>query len=543
MKSETFSNVLSAVPDYSDWEPTYYGWSCANQDCSHKGYVDFGRKAHWNCIIEYLISFTFNEKKYGTKQSQIDAELRRLCFSAGRACKFCGYTERPWVPARARRLKKKKIGTVIVDELHNMASGRATAQGAAILSLKAKRRIGMTGTLMPNHPTDPYYPLHWLFVGGSHRFPYVGSGTRGLLLYSKHFQEVAYLHDQAKGATKTQKLPYLRSPKRFRRMMASKMIRRTYNDPMVKRSLEAAGLVNPDVSIIPVMVDAHPKQLSLLDATLNDFLAEYAGYLEELKKQSAEKGKLVAPNSAQVFPMMMRMRIAATVPDWINDKMKALGLPDFYDGPVGGAKLQAIKDQVWSSVQNGGKVVIFSFFNKQRQNLANALELFNPILFDTKWNEEKRFKVQEEFREDPSQNIFIVNPYSLAEGSDLAPASGYVSCILVDLPWNPGKAAQAWSRILKPMPQYRLCPIYLFLTRHSIDETMYNTFYGKMIASEQAFDGKILTRTEKKVDVGWFVDQVAKSKTLIQAALLEAGQPETVYVPMLDMLDFGERDA
>jgi hypothetical protein len=540
VRSTTLMNACSYVHDYAAWEDNYYGWSCNNPDCSNRGYVDFGRKQHWSCIIEYLVSFKYNENKYGTVQAQVDHELRKLFFSDGRACSQCGYTERSWVPAKARRLKKHKFGAVIVDELHNMAPGRSTAQGAAVLALRAKRRIGLTGTLMPNRPTDPYWPLHWLFVGGSHRFPYSGSGSRGLLLYGRHFQEVAYLHDQAKGATKVQKLPYLRSPKRFRRMMAPKMIRRTYSDPLVQTSLTEAGLVNPTVTITPVMVNAHPKQLTLLDKTLDAFLQEYAGYLEELKKQSTESGKLVLPNSARVFPMMMRMRIAATVPDYVNDKMKALGLPDFYDGPIGGAKLNAIREQVWSTRQAGGKVVIFSFFKKQRANLASALEFFNPILFDNTWDEEKRFAAQAQFRDDPDMGVFICNLYSLAEGADLAPSKGDVSCICVDLPWNPGKAQQAWSRILKPVSEPRTCPVYLYLVKNSIDEHMYTTFYGKTIASEQAFDGRIISKAEKKVDVGWFVDQVAKSKEAIQEALLEAGESETLYVPMNQMVDFSD---
>ena len=102
----------------------------------------------------------------------------------------------------------------------------------------------------------------------------------------------------------------------------------------------------------------------------------------------------------------------------------------------------------------------------------------------------------------------------------------------------PGKLAQAWSRILKALPAGRQCEIYRVLLHHSIDEHMWNIFYAKTVAQEQAFDRRIVTRRETAIDIQAFVDMVLANRTEINRLLVEErGDDELVYAPMHDMLE------
>jgi hypothetical protein len=202
-----------------------------------------------------------------------------------------------------------------------------------------------------------------------------------------------------------------------------------------------------------------------------------------------------------------------------------------------------IRDLVAASRREGKKTVIFSFFRQMQSIMAAELAEFGALQFNTSWDEGERFDAFERFASDPSVGAFIGGPLSMGEGVDLAANGQALTCICADLLWVPGKMAQAWSRILAPLKGARHCEIYRLLMKASIDVHVWDVFYAKQMAAEQAFDRKILTRKDKAIDIQAFVNRVMAGRSEILALLSDEREVETVYVPAFEMMDgYGDRD-
>jgi hypothetical protein len=540
----------SAVTAPAGPPPVYtphYGYMCINKECAYspkhypkatakktggaawadvtprvlRSYIDLGRAQHWvKCVKPIFLEY----------EDTKDADKKIGTLFHGRCCRSCGYVAEAYTPMRARRVNHYRWGTWAVDEIHNMKSGYSTDQASAFMKLRAKHTAGLSGTLMPNAPSDPYWPLHWMFGGGSYRFPYFRSGDNGLRQYNADFTSVTYIYDEDNNVTGKKPTPYLKNIGKFHQMMAPKMLRRGYSDPLVTQSLEVAGLVLPEIDYQVLRVEPTTEQARLMVASIDIFQRHF----EEYKHETEAAG--LALNASRVLPLMMRLRVAATIPDRFNLQLEKLGIKEpIYTGQPGGAKLPLIVDLVKAKVRRGQKVVIFSFFKEMQRLLGVHLAEFNPIVFQTSWSEDERFEAIESFHTDDSKKVTIGSPLSFGEGVDLSPAD---VCICADLLWVPGKLAQAWSRILKALPTGRQCEIYRVLLHHSIDEHMWNIFYAKTVAQEQAFDRRIVTRRETAIDIQAFVDMVLANRTEINRLLVEErGDDELVYAPMHDMLE------
>jgi hypothetical protein len=502
-------------------------WASGEVPATRKRYTDYARKVHWlKCVLPI----------FKAEEKAEDAMKRIGPLFRGRMCQKCGYVARAYSPMRYRRVNKIRWGTIGIDEIHVMKGGYGSLQGRALLALKAKHRAGLSGTLMPNAPADPYWPLHWIFGGGTPAFPYFRTGDQGLSAYNSEFTASVFIYDEHDNVVSKKATPYLKSISRFHRLMAPKMSRRSYGDPLVVESLEAAGLVLPEIDYQILRVDPSEEQARLMVSAIDVFKVHFDRY-----KAEAEAAGLKL-NSSRVLPLMMRLRVAATVPDLFNVQLAKQGMPPIYNGQPGGAKLPLIRDLAQAKVRAGQKVVIFSFFREMQRLIGAHVKHLDPIVFDTRWDEEERADMIELFHIDPSRRIMVASPLSLGEGVDLSPAN---TVICADLLWVPGKMAQAWSRILKALPEPRRCEIYRILMHRSIDEHMWNVFYAKQIAQEQAFDRRIVTRRETAIDIQAFVDRVMASRTEIMALLPEDRDDDLAYAPMraaMGAMDTDERE-
>ena len=146
-----------------------------------------GRKVHWlKCVLPI----------FKAEEKAEDAMKRIGPLFRGRMCQKCGYVARAYSPMRYRRVNKIRWGSIGIDEIHVMKGGYSSLQGRALLALKAKRRAGLSGTLMPNAPADPYWPLHWIFGGGTPAFPYFRTGDQGLSAYNSEFTASVSIYDE-----------------------------------------------------------------------------------------------------------------------------------------------------------------------------------------------------------------------------------------------------------------------------------------------------------------------------------------------------------
>ena len=445
----------------------------------------------------------------------------------GRVCTECGLVDGAWVPPLYKRCKDS-FASVVVDEIHTIKSADSDV-GRAVRSFRGRHHVGITGTLIPNTPSDTYWPLHWNFHAGSASFPYQGKG--GATQYYDDFCEYVTIKRGNNLSDSRKMLPYLKNPIKFWEMMAPKMVRRNYEDPLVLESLAKAGLHMPKTRIHKISCDLDPLQASLMVASINNFEIQY----NEMSAEAAQSHHLLNP--ALVLSQMSRMRIAATCPEHFNKVLAKQGQPPIYHGPLCGGKLKDIKNLVLQKTMGGKKVFILSGFIATRESLGKELAEFEPIVFNNKWDDDERREAFDLFRNDPERRIFIAGTLEIREGIDMSAAD---AVICTDLLWQPGLQCQAWSRILTPTNQERNCDVYLLLAKSTVDEHIYNTFYAKVAAAEQALDRKVINVRAESMDIRWFVSRVLDDRARIIEAVREAGE-ELVLTPAIQAVEVEER--
>jgi hypothetical protein len=491
------------------------------------GYVDLARKEH----ARHIFSPT--------------GKLLEGFFH-GRGCTKCGYVDKTWVPAPYRRLKHRYDG-ITMDEIHQIKTGSSDITLAA-LSLHAKEFNGLTGTLMPNDPSDAYWPLFRMFGNGTHRFPYEKTRQapyKGVTEFNADFTDTLTVENRERETSYKKKIPYLKNPVKFWQLMAPKMIRRTYDDPLVVQSLDKAGLKVPKSDRRVLVVPPDPKQAALILASMQEFDQQWRDYRTQLTSRGIDSGRTQLINTAYVVSQMTRMRLGATCPDYINVKLGEQGLPPMYLGAKGGGKMQRVYDICLNKCSKGEKVLILSDFRVMQNLMAEELALFKPILFNTSWNKDKRQEAFDLFNEDPDYKVFIAGPKAIGLGVDLAggPDSLCRTVISTDLLWRPGEQLQAWARIMKPAKEEYTVEVYILVLDATIDQHVYNVFYSKLFAAEQALDRKVVTKKDKAFDVSAFVDQVLSDRDRMLAFMTAAGEDELAYMPYVEMFQMEDREA
>lgn len=478
---------------------------------NHKGgYVDYELAAHANCD---------------------DVKIK------GRQCPTCRVADSTWQPPRYKRFKKKYTH-VILDEAH-ATKDDTTATSTAALNLRARRRQTLTGTPMSNSAMDLYWLLHWSLNAPTMGFPYFGRA--GEKDFDERFCDAVYLEKpvgtetnaagQITQLTKTvrKRVPFLKNPPDFWKFMASKVRRRTYNDPLYQKALISKGYSMPEVQVKKIACPMDPQQAALMLASIKDFKGTFA----KLQKEAEKRG--IQVNPTLVISQMTTMRTAATCPELLNDKFGT----EIYKGPEGGGKIPYIRGIVDDKISRGEKVLILSDFRKMQETVERALKHHGVIRFNTSWDDEVRREAFTKFQEDPKSRIFVAGTRAVREGVDLSAADTVICC---DLLWSPAFQTQAWSRIMAPSTRERTCEVYLVLSANSLDEHIFNVFYSKMVAAEQALDRKVLNRRAQNVDIKWFVERVLEEEKAI-SYYLRAADADTMLIADLDLSQFEERSA
>ena len=438
-----------------------------------------------------------------------------------------------WTPPLSRRVRNRWRGAIF-DEIHVMKDG-STATAAAALSLHNIRACsGLTGTLMPNSPAEAYWPMVRMFGRNNKQVPYKGPQA-----FAEDFVRT-YTVTKSGDNSYRKRLPGLKNPRKFHELMAPVMIRRSYDDEMVKQSMEAAGMKVPQATPQPVLCDPDPVQAVLLVKSLEEFQLKWQEYQKQLEAKSVDKEAIQEINTSFIISQMSRMKKIATVPDYVNELAAKMGKPPIYNGKRGGGKMESIHNLCLTKCVNDEKVLVLSDYPQMRKLISQDLSEFNPILFDPAWNKDKRYEAFDRFEYDPSYKLFIAGPRSIGLGTDLAGGSLCNTCILVDLLWNPSTMLQAWSRILKPSSLDRTCEIYMTLLTNSLDLVIYNTFYAKMHAQELALDRKIVSKRAMTFDAVSFIQQVMASQDKLTQYLQQLGMQELLTLPELDMFQAGE---
>ena len=498
------------------------GYICRNPDCTwksdnrkikgtawdgklvkHKGgtYVDYGLAAHVNCP---------------------EGSVK------GRICKCCGVTDGVWVPQVTKRFKKF-FSVAIADEIHHVKDiGTQTAE--AVYRIRARRRIGLTGTLLSNSPLDAYWIMSWVIGGPSEAFPYLY--IEGRRSFEERFCDHAVLEkptgekDEETGEeiTKTirRRLPYFKNAPDWWRFSSPKILRRNYDDPLYKASLLAAGMQMPTYDIETMTVQMIPDQIKLMLSALKDFKDVYEKAVKEAKDKNRDL------NKAFVMSQMTAMRIVATIPSFINKNFDE----NVYTGEPGGGKMYAIETTTKNAILQGGKVVILSDFIEMQKQVQETLKDYGVIRFDTAWDQDQRREALERFNDDPEARIMVAGTRAVSESLDFSVAD---TCICCDVLWAPADQCQAWSRLLTPTTRKRTAKIYLVLSKNSIDEHIHSVFYAKMKMSEQGMDRRTVNRRAMEVNYQMFAELVIQEEANLSIQILGSEQDDKTSLMLGDV--------
>jgi hypothetical protein len=518
----------------SDGVTTGYKWVWT----SARGYRCRNKKCIWFSNNAKCKGAAWHKKKSDPVQHNggyVDFELAALSNAEdrkihGRFDPTVGIADGTWVPPRYKRFARKYTH-VIVDEAH-AAKDDNGGVFQAISAMRARRRQVLTGTPIGNSPMDIYWPLHWALRGPSLQFPFaLKAGETEFDLKYCDQQTIEKTVTTAKNGkseavTKTvrKRIPYLKNPPEFWKFTAPIICRRAYNDVLFLEALKKANRHMPKVDPLRVSVKMVPEQAAL---TL-DALREFRKAFEEKSKELMAKGQDVNMTQVQNMGQMVMLRTLATCPEYVNVKLGK----QVYKGIAGGGKIEAIKKIVREKVASGGKVLILSDFKSMQDTVAEALKEHGVIQFNTTWDDDERMESFNEFTVNPDKKVFVGGTRAVKESVEFSVADTVICC---DLLWGPVVQTQAWSRILAPTDRERKCEIIVLASNNSIDEHIYNVFYGKLVGSEQALDRKSLNRRAKDVDVKWFVDSVLSAADELESHLKDVDMFNTVS----RRIDFG----
>jgi len=439
-----------------------------------------------------------------------------------RFCPKCKQADAAWKPAIYKRIKKN-YATVVIDEIH-MTMDENSQTSTAALDMRGKHHIGNSGTPMSKNLVDMFPQMMWLFKTRSKYFPF--DRASGKSEYRDRFCENIRIQREGTDRSHYKTLPYARNPVDFWNFSAPLLVRRTRMDKVYQASLKELGLKLPEEQTFLMPVRMVPPQALLLSSSLSKFQEDFAEYCKTLE----EEGHSL--NSHIVMTMMSRMKIAATIPGFLNKP----GQPVVYNGgkldpyEIGGKGI-ALNSLVPAKIMEGKKIVIMSQYVMMREKLAEKFAHLQPVMLPSGTVAQKR-KALDEFRRDPERPVSIVGAKQVCLGVELNCADVLIN---VDLMWEAAAQKQALARLMGATTYDRAVESYILNSEHSMDEHVYNVFYGKIAGMEQALDKRVITRSAQSVNWVAFADTLIAQQAALESYLREAAdEDEGIFLPPPD---------
>lgn len=313
---------------------------------------------------------------------------------------------------------------IVVDEIHTCKSP-TSQQAKNLLKLKAKYKLGMTGTLLLNDPLDCYVPLKWI---GADRSTYTN---------------FKYYYCNFGG-------PFGNIPMGYKNL---DILKNQIFDFSLRRTKDLLDL--PEKTIIDEFVDMNDKQKSFYDSIVN-------GIVTQVDR--------VHISSANLLSLVCRLRQATVLPGILTSER------------IESSKLERCIELVDQIVGNGNKVVIFSTFKDSANYLHSAIP--NSLLCTGDTPEYLINNSVLEFQNNDQKKVLIATWQKLGTGITLNKAN---YAIFLDTPWTSGVYEQAQDRIHR-IGSKKPVFIYNLICKDSIDERVHQIVNSKMALSNYVVD-------------------------------------------------------
>ena len=206
--------------------------------------------------------------------------------------------------------------------VHNCKSP-TSEQGKNLLKLKSKYKIGMTGTILMNNPTDLYVPLRFIEKDNS------------------TFTNFKYYYCTFSG-------PFNNILTGFK------------NTRVLKDELEECSLRRTKD-----LLDLPPKTIINEELDMNDTQQKFYDNIKDGVISQVDKVKM---STASLLSMITRLRQATECPSYLTTEK------------IESQKVIRACELAEEAVENGSKVVIFSTFKETADIIFDKLKHLNPLL-------------------------------------------------------------------------------------------------------------------------------------------------------------------
>lgn len=312
--------------------------------------------------------------------------------------------------------------------VHNCGNSQSV-QGNNLLKLKAKYKIGTTGTLITNSALSCYGPLK-----------FTENDMATLTNYKAQYCKFGGFND-------SQVIGYK-------------------NLDLLKDELDGCSIRR---TFEMVRGDMPKKTIEYETVEMSD---EHAKFYEAIKNGVKEEADKVELKTNNLLALTTRLRQATACPSVLTTD------------PPSSSKIDRAVEIAEDILEQGDKVVIFSTFVEPCEELARRLTKYKPLLGTGKQNEETLWDNITKFRMSDLYNLLIVTTSKMGVGFSF-PEAHYA--IFIDQPFTSALFAQACDRI------YRITsdqPVFIkvLLCKDTIDERVKDIVEYKQELSDYVID-------------------------------------------------------
>lgn len=291
--------------------------------------------------------------------------------------------------AEAFNKSKNKFDMIVFDEIHRCKDPQSKS-AKTLMKLKAKRCIGLTGTLIMNVPENSFIPLKW--TGNT----------------NSTFSQFKHMYNMYGGFGNVQVIGH-KNLELLRELIDSCSLRR----------LKSQVLDLPEKVYSTEYVELLPKQRELYNEVEQ-------GVLLELNKLDHK------PTIIEEITINMRLRQISASPSILSTEVTQ------------SAKLDRLEELAEDIVGQGDKLVVFCSFKGTAYEAYERLSKYSPVLSTGDTDDATLEVNKSRFQNDDDCKIFIGTWQKCGTGITLTSAN-YL--IFVDTPWTDADFKQASDRI------------------------------------------------------------------------------------------------
>lgn len=325
--------------------------------------------------------------------------------------------------------EKGEIGMIAFDEAHK-AKNPTSQQGSALLTIKPKYAIPMSGTFLINNPLDLYLPLKW-----------TGFETHSYFQYKNHYCVLGGYHNQD--------IVGYKNLDELRDIISKVMIRRTKDE----------------------VLDLPPKVHTVEYVEMGKEQKKVYDEVKQYLRENIDKIKISHDPLAQII----RLRQATGYPGLLSTTVTQ------------SAKMERMIELVEEITAVGQKAIIYSEWEEMTKIVKQKLAKYNPAYVTGKIDLDDRMAEKNRFQTDPNCKVMLGTVGALGTGFTLTAAS---NVIFLDEPWSRAIKDQAEDRAHRIGTKGTVRVITL-VTKDTIDEKIADIVQRKGRMSDMLIDGAV----------------------------------------------------